>query len=86
MKQLNSKIIKTILLTLGIVWVLALAIRFFYGLFIMDDDLMFICSLSLMTIASTMFLVILFSSNIASMWAKKKSKQNKNNEDASSEK
>lgn len=72
MKDLVSKIICSILLILGIMVVIKLAIEYFYGLFIMDDDLMYICSLSLMTIASTVFLLLFLSNNIASLWEKKK--------------
>lgn len=75
MDKKTSKIITTVLLSIFLIAVAGLALRFFGALWNMDDDLMFIYGFTLMTITSVTFLFIFLSESIASIWKKKKIKK-----------
>lgn len=75
MDKKTSKIITTVLLSIFLIAVVGLALRFFGALWNMDDDLMFIYGFTLMTITSVTFLFIFLSESIASIWKKKKIKK-----------
>lgn len=75
MDKKTSKIITTVLLSIFLIAVVGLALRFFGALWNMDDDLMFIYGFTLMAITSVTFLLIFLSESIASIWKKKKIKK-----------
>ena len=74
------KVIKTFLLSMLLINVMGLLIRFFEALQNMDDELMFIYGFILMSAASSIFLFLFLSVCIANIWEKKNNKKEKNNE------
>jgi len=72
MRKNTEKIILTIIALLALIGITILGICFCYGLYTMDDDLMYICGFTLMAITSVTVLTLILSSWIASIWKKEK--------------
>lgn len=78
--SLKRKIVYTVIYSILLAGVIGLIIRFFSSLIFMDDDGMFIYGLSLMALTSTIVLVEILSSIIASLWKRPKRKKSKTEE------
>ena len=72
MKRLRNKIFETIIWLVLLFIILDLGIGFFIGLFMFDDDVIFIYGLTLIVITCLVFMIGFISVMLASIWYKKK--------------
>lgn len=82
MEKITSKIIKTILLIIALVFILELFLDFGIALYNFDEDVMFITSLTIGAIVDTVVFMLIISFFLADIWKTKKkgNKKSKDNE------